>query len=191
VPLVKELCGEYVEIAILKLTYLGRYTFWLLQSKTADSFLTRYMSLFTFSFRFLRTSVGDPQQFLVTHVVNVAVLPGVVRLRACCQNDSFDRRQVKLEKGFNGLIASCYRSVGHQFSDALKLRDTFLSSVLSDGHDGIGFSDQLMVEVRSFLGTASGVSRDALPELSVLRWLSITDFVVIWHFVVAHNLLTL
>jgi hypothetical protein len=69
------------------------------------------------------------------------------------------------------------------------LRNTFPLSVLIDGHEGFGFSDQFMVEVQRILGTALGVSRDVLLELRVLGRLSITDFVVIWRFVVAHNLL--
>ena len=62
-------------------------------------------------------------------------------------------------------------------------------SVLSDGHQGFGFSDQYLIEVSALFGTTIWVSRAALLELSVLRRLSITDFVVILRFVFAHNLL--
>jgi hypothetical protein len=57
---------------------------------------------------------------------------------------------VLLAKGeivFTGLITSDHRLL-HQLLDYNSmLRDTFPPSILIDGHEGIGFSDEFMIEV--------------------------------------------
>jgi len=69
-------------------------------------------------------------------------------------------------------------------------RDPDPPSLVVDGDDGIGFLNQFSIEVWSFLGTACGVSRDALLELSVVGRLSITDFIDIRYFLLlTHSLL--
>jgi hypothetical protein len=119
----------------------------LLQSTPADSIRTRYVSLSTFLFRFFQTSSGDPHQFLVGQVINVVVLPRVVGLGACYQSDPLVCLLSKAKIDSKGLSTSGHRLL-HQLLDYnFMLRDTFPSSVLIDGHDGFGFSDQFMVDV--------------------------------------------
>jgi len=52
---------------------------------------------------------------------------------------------------------SGHRLLQQLFDHNTMFRDTFLSPVLIDGHIGMGFSEQLFVEVQRFLRTTFGI----------------------------------
>ena len=69
----------------------------------------------------------------------------------------------------SGTNISGYRFVGELFEYTLNLRDASSFSLVVDADQRIEFFAKFSVEIRDVLATALGVSRDALPELSVLR----------------------
>jgi hypothetical protein len=135
-------------------------------------------SLFIFYFFHLLPGIqDDPHQFLISQVFDSVVLPRVVGLEACHQTASLMCSSVMVKIHSLGLSTSGHRLLQQLLDYNFMLGYTFPLSILIDGHQGVGFSDQFLVEISTLFGTTIWVSRDALLELSVFGRLAITDFI--------------